>query len=202
MIATTLGTLEEAAKEAAGNWQEFDCFSWDKANDLEDSDQFCIVYTRHRDSELLEISNAEAIAERMEPFLDREPCDVMGEHHNHWACGWVDGYSIRVFRDGQVTEAFRTWHDLQTRMADYPVLNEEDYSAKEYEATLANITDAAWRLKRQYDLPDGWGSDVYSWLQDHDSSEIENQDDRGGYPSEESIRRAFIALGYERTDDE
>jgi hypothetical protein len=201
MIATTFGTVEEAAKEAAGNWMEFDCFSWDKANDLEDSDQFCIVYTRHRDSELLEISNAEAIAETMELFLDREPCDVMEEHHNHWASGWVDGYSIRVFRDGQVTEAFRTWHDLQTRITDYPVLNEEDYSAKEYAATLENIADSAWRLKREYDLADGWESEVYSWLSDHEQEEIENQDDRGGYPAEDAIGRAFAALGYERIDD-
>ena len=43
----------------------------------------------------------------------------MEEHHNHWAVGWVDGYAIRVYRDGKITEAFRTWHDLQARMNDY-----------------------------------------------------------------------------------
>ena len=32
-----------------------------------------------------------------------------------------------------------------------------DYSAREYEATIRNISDAAWRLKRQYDLPEGMG---------------------------------------------
>lgn len=187
--------LEEAAKELVGNWQEFDCFSWDR------SSEFCIVYTQHRDSELLEISNAEAIAEAMEPFLDQVPCDVYEEHHNHFAVGWIEGYSIRTYRDGHITKAFRTWHQLQERLADYPVLNEEDYSNRVYEATLDNITDAAWRLKREYDLPDGWERQVFSWLSDHDQGEIENQDDRGGYPSEEALRKAFDGLAYERIEE-
>jgi len=202
MTTATIGELDLdlAAKELAGNWQDFDCFYWDRSNEIDDADQFCIVYTNHRDSDLLDQSNAAAIAEAMQPFLDQESCDVFEEHHRHWACGWVDGYAIRVYRNGQVTEAFRTWHDLQTRMGDYPVLDEEAYSAKEYEATIANIADAAWRVGRDFDLPEGWESEVYSWLWDHDGSEIENTDDRGGYPSEDSLRRAFNALGYEKTE--
>jgi hypothetical protein len=125
----------------------------------------------------------------------------MEEHHNHWACGWVDGYSIRVFRDGQVTEAFRTYFNLQQRLADYPVLDEDDYSNRVYEATLANIADAAWQVGRDHELPEGWERQVFSWLSDHDQGEIENQDDRGGYPSEEALRKAFDGLGYERIED-
>ena len=138
----------------------------------------------------------------MKPFLDREPCDVMEEHHNHWAVGWVDGYAIRVFRRGRITKAFRTWHDLQSRLADYPILDEDDYSNRVYEATLENIADAAWRVKREYDLPTDWAFEVYRWLSDHNCSEIENGDDRGGYPSEEWLRRAFTALGFKRTEEE
>jgi len=196
MIATTLGTVEEAAKEAAGNWMEFDCFSWDRSSELEDADQFCLVYTVNRDSGLLDQSNAEAIAEAMKPFLDR---DVFEEHHTHWAVGWVDGYAIRVYRRGKVTRAFRTWHNLQSRLAEYPLLDDDDYSTRIYEATLANIDDAAWRLKREYDLPSDWAFQTYRWLSDHDCSEIENDDDRGGYPSEEWVRKAFDALGFKRT---
>lgn len=201
MATAIIGTLEEAAKELVGNWLQFECFSWDKANELEDADQFCIVYTRHRDSELADISNAEAIAETMEPFLDQEPCDLYEEHHQHFAVGWVGGYAIRVFRDGLITEAFRTYHDIQNRLSDYPLLNEEDYSAKEYEATIDNIGEAAWRIARQYDLPDDWEAAVYRWLSNHECAEIENVDGRGGWPSEEAIGRAFDALGYERNDN-
>ena len=203
MATTTIGELdlESAAKEAVGNWQEFDCFSWDRSNEIEDADQFCLVYTHNRDSGLLEESNAEAIHEAMKPFLDREPCDVMEEHHTHWAVGWVDGYAIRVYRRGRITKAFRTWHDLQSRLADYPILDEDDYSNRVYEATLENIADSARRLKRDYDLPSDWAFEVYRWLSDHDCSEIENDDDRGGYPSEEWVRRAFTALGFNRTEE-
>jgi len=195
MLATTFATVEEAAEELVGNWMEFDSFSWDRSNEI-DADQFCLVYTVNRDSGLLDQSNAEAIAEAMKPFLDR---DVMEEHHNHWACGWVDGYAIRVYRRGRITKAFRTYHELSLRLADYPILDEDDYSNRVYEATLANIDDAAWRLKKEYDLPSNWAFEVYRWLSDHDCSEIENDDDRGGYPSELWLQRAFDALGFKRT---
>jgi hypothetical protein len=192
-------TLEEAAKEAAGNWQKFESFAWHRARDLDDADNWAIVYTNNRDSGLLDERNAAAIDKAMEPFTEGDDPNVVPEHHHHWACGWIDGYSIRVFRDGQITEAFKTYHELAERLADYPVLDEEDYSSREYEATLANIPDAAWKLKNDYELPDGWEGDVYGWLSDHDCSAIENRDDRGGYPSEDQLRAAFEALGYEQT---
>lgn len=193
MIAT-IGDLESSAKELTGNWRDFDCFSWHDQPD--DADQFCIIYTRHRDSGLLDQSNAEAIRQKMEPFLDH---DVIEQHHRHWAVGWVDGFAIRVYRRGRITKAFRTWHDLQTRLTDYPLLDKDDHFSRCYEATIENIADAAWRVKRDYDLPKGWEVRVYHWLADHDLSEIEDADDRGGYPSEEALRRAFDGLGYKRT---
>ena len=81
-------------------------------------------------------------------------------------------------------------------MDDYPILDESDYSNREYEATLSNLTDAVWRLKNEFDLPEGWECEVYSWLSDHDSSQVENRDDQGGYPSEEALKAAFEALGF------
>ena len=191
--------LEDAAKEAVGNWMHFDCFSWHHSSEIEDADQFCLVYTHNRDSGLVDQSNAEAIAEAMKPFLDR---DVLEEHDRHWAVGWVSGYAIRVYRRGRVTKAFRTWHELQSRLADYSLLDEDDYFSRYYEATIENIGQAAWRVKRTYDLPTGWEVRVYHWLADHDLSEIEDHDDRGGYPSEDALRRAFHALGYKRTEEE
>ena len=104
---------------------------------------------------------------------------------------------LRVFKDGQPTEAFRKYYELEQQIDAYPILNEDNYSDREYEATLVNIKDAAWRLKNDFDLRDGWETEVYSWLSDYECGEIENVDDRGGYPSEESLGRAFDALGYE-----
>jgi hypothetical protein len=197
-----LGTLDidDAATKAAGNWQDFRCFVWWRERELENADQWAIIYSHHRDSGLLDQSNAAVIAKALEPFTEDDDPDVVFESHSHWAVGHIHGFSVRVFNDGEITEAFRTYHELAQRMDDYPILDESDYSERELEATLENIEDAAWRLKNEYELPEGWESEIYSWLSDNDSSEVENRDDQGGYPSEESLRAAFEALGYPTKD--
>jgi len=91
----TLGemTLEDAAREAAGNWKQFDCFVWDRERDLDDADQWAIFYSHPRDSGLLDLSNADAMAKELGPFTEGDDPDVMFETHNHWAVGHVDGFS-------------------------------------------------------------------------------------------------------------
>lgn len=188
--------IDEAAKAAAGNWKKFDSFVWWRAREIEDAGCHTIIYTHHRDSGLLDQSNAAAIAKALEPFTDGDDPDVTAESHNHWAVGHIDGFAIRVFREGQITDAFRTYHELAERMSDYPVLDESDYSEREYEATVENIADAARSLRHDYDLPDGWESAVFSWFWDHNQRAVENRDDQGGYPSESDLEEAFGALGY------
>lgn len=199
---TTLGatTLEEAAKESAGNWRSFESFAWDRERALEDADDWAIFYTHNRDSDLLARSNADAIAKAMEPFTDGDDPNVVCESHSHWAVGHVDGFSIRVYGSGEITDAFRAYHELVERLADYPVLDEEAYSRSEYDATLSNMADAAWRLKWSYDLPGGWESVVFSWFREHRQDAIENRDDRGGYPEESDLRAAFDDLNYPRLE--
>ena len=202
-MSKTIGgmTVEDAASEAAGNWRRFTCFVWDRDRELDDPDAWAIVYTHNRDSGLLDLSNGDAIAKALTPFSEADAPDVVFESHSHWAVGHVDGFSIRVHRDGEITDAFKTYHDLAERMAEYPILDEGDYGEREYVATVENIADAAWRLKGDYDLPEGWEGDVYSWFGEHRQQAVENRDDRGGYPEEDDLRAAFEALGYERTED-
>lgn len=190
-------TLEEAASQAAGNWRRFNCFIWDR-DDLPDADDWAIIYTHNRDSDLLDQSNAHAISEALAPFAEGDDPDVVFESHGHWAVGHVNGFSVRVYRDGEITDAFRAYHDLAERLADYPILDETAYGEREFEATIANIGEAAWRLKGEYDLPDGWEGEVYSWCSDNRQRAVENRDDRGGYPEEADLRVAFEALGYRR----
>lgn len=189
-------TIEEAAQEAAGNWREFQCFVWWRASEIPDTENWGIIYSHNRDSGLLDQSNAEVIRKAMEPFADTDDPNVVFESHSHWAVGHIDGFSVRVFRDGQITEAFKVYHGLAQRMADYPVLDESDYSERELEATLENLPLAAWSLKNEYELPEGWENEVYSWLSDHNCSAVENTDDQGGYPDEDELIEAFQALGY------
>lgn len=194
---TQLGemTLEDAAKEAAGNWQKFRCFVWWREREMKDAHEWAIIYTHNRDSGLLDQSNAAVIAKALAPFADK---DVVFESHSHWAVGHVDGFSLRVFRRGKITKAFRVYHELAEQMEAYPILDEADYSNREYEATFENIPLAAWRIKNRFKLPQDWESEVYSWLSDNRCSALENTDDQGGWPDEDDLEAAFVALGYER----
>lgn len=193
--------LEQAAKEAAGNWHEFDSFIWFRKQELQDSENWAVIYTCHRDSGLLDQSNSMVINRELARFAEGKNPDVVFESHNHWAVGHVDGFSIRVFRRGKITKAFRRYHDLAQRIEEYPFLDETDYSNREYEATVENINCAAWRLKSGCDLPVDWAEEVYYWLSQHRDDEIENTGDDGGYPSEEALEEAFVALGYRASED-
>ena len=196
---TRLGELElkDAAKQAAGNWQHFKCFVWYRDPEPEKPQDWAVIYTHNRDSGLLDQSNAAVIRKAMLPFTEDDDPDVVFESHSHWAVGHVDGFSIRVFKRGRITKAFRTYHELAERMDDYPILDESDYSEREFNATYENVGEAAWRLRSEFDLPEDWQSDVYGWLSDHRDRALENTDDQGGYPDESDLKAAFEALGYQ-----
>jgi hypothetical protein len=114
----------------------------------------------------------------------------VSERHDHWAVGWVDGYALRVYRDGAITDAFRKYCELRSALADYPVLDEEDYSRRELEATFRNIENVAGRFVKD-NAPEDWVAKVYDVLPD---SEKENRDDQGGYPSREALKAALSEL--------
>lgn len=186
---------EEAAKEMAGNWRKFESFAWHRGNDLEDADNWTIYYTAGRDAGLLAQSDHAEINERFAPFMEGDDPDVVAESHSHWAVGWIGGFSIRVFRpDGTITPAFEELCRIKETLEDYPVLNEADYSDREYVATLENYTSEMWQLKN--DLPDDWQEDVYRWFSDHGQERfIENRDDQGGWAPKENIVEALTDLG-------
>ena len=186
--------IEQRAKELAGNWRNFNNFSWH--DQPENAEDYAIVYTHNRDSGLLEKSNAKAIALALEPFLGPFD-DVRAEHHNHWAFGWFDGYAIRVCNSGQITDAFKAYYELQERLADYPFLDETDYFRSEREATLLNIEFEGQGIG-SHKLPKNWVEETYCWLCENNDSAIENVDDEGGYPTREQIQAAWDNLGYKR----
>ena len=190
-------SVEDAAEQAAGNWQRFSSFIWFRDREVDDADQWAIIYTHNRDSGLLDHSNAKVISQSMAPFTEGDDADVVIESHSHWAVGHVDGFSIRVFdSNGEITDAFRKYHELAEAMDNYPILDESDYFERELEATLENVEDAAWRLKNEFDLPEGWVWQVYDWLSENRSGEVDSRDDQGGYPSESAMREAFDALNF------
>jgi hypothetical protein len=172
--------VETAAKLLTGNWDEFDGFVWWRKNDLDDADRWCIWYTSHRDSGLLEQSNENAIRERLGPFSDGDDPDLVFESHSHWAVGHIDGFSIRVFKsNGSITPAFEEFCRIKQDLENYPVLNESDYSDREYETALENYRSEMWGCRDE--LPLGWEAEVYAWFSENGFDEfIENRDDQGG----------------------
>jgi hypothetical protein len=189
--------LDSAAEQLAGNWRQFGCFVWHRGYDLDNADNWMIFYTHHRDSGLLAQSNHDEIAKRLQPFMEADDPDVKCESHTHWAVGYVNGFSIRIHRpDGSITPAFAEFCQIKQDMEDYPILNESDYSDREYEATLENYRSELWRLRNQ--LPKGWEAEVYSWFSDNGF--IENRDDQGGWASEEQLIEALKKLGLVSVD--
>ena len=146
-------SLQETAANAAGNWKRFHGFVWFRRREIDDAERWTVIYTHNRDSGLLDQSNASVIRKTLEPFECGNDPDVVFESHSRWAVGHVDGFSLRVFHNGEITEAFQRYHELVARMNNYPILDESDYSARQHEATLENIELAAWKVKQQFHLP-------------------------------------------------
>lgn len=150
---------------------------------------------RHRDSSLLDESNADALIKHLEsdPTLADDWCV---KRCSHWAVGWVDHLSFRaVEADGAPTRIFRVLMEWNALLSNYPVADDEDFSRREYAATIANIESEGERLTST-DAPKDWPAKVFSWLWDNDQREVEAVDGGGGYSSREAITAALTALGF------
>jgi hypothetical protein len=187
--------VKSAAEALAGNWRDFDSFAWHRGFELEDADSWMIWYTSSQDAGLLRQSNEAAINKRLEPFAEGDNPDLVFESHGHWAVGHVDGFSVRVFKpDGTITPAFEEFCRIKAELDAYPILDESNYSEREYEATLENYREALWRLRDE--LPEGWEAEVYLWFSDNGMDRFtENVDDRGGWAPKEKLIEALEALG-------
>ena len=196
-MANTVGSIpdvEEAAKAIVQNWKKQSNFVL--FDEPKDSENYAIVYTHSRDSSLLEESNAAVIEKKMTPYLEAEDPDIETFESSHWAVGWLRGYMIRVYRDGEITPAFRACHEVMVQKEDYPILDETDYSQRQHDALVENVS-SYWK-RGDYELPEGWVDAVINWLEENKSEELENVDDEGPCPSDEAIVEAFEAIGYKR----
>jgi hypothetical protein len=194
-------TPHDLAKELVGNWRKFESFGWSSAPD--DARNWCIVYTEARDSDLVDQSNASVVEAALEPFWD-DDSDVQRERHRHWACGWIDGWAIRVYdQDGSLTPAFEAYAALHCALQDYPLLDEDDFSRREYEAAIDAIENEAPDFRPDKPAPDGWAAEVFGWLWENNQAAVENADGHGASPSRDDITEAFDALGieYEKDDE-
>ena len=198
-MTTTDIDYEALARKAAGNWQKFQGFGW--FGKPPDPENWAVFYTRHRDSGLTDVSNHVAITRILDRFDEGKNPTVLWQDHAHWACGWVTAAIIRVYkRNGQgVTRAFQIWCDLQQRLMNDAILDQIDYSNREYDSAVESIREQGRRLVVTTP-PENWVAHVYDWLSDNNDRELENRDDRGACPSRDAVAKTLAALGL-RGDD-
>jgi len=149
-------------------------------------DFFVFPVSRTRDSDLLTESNFDAALKA----LGGESKSVQVHRFGHWGPGWFEIILISP----RATKKLAIAEELICSLSDYPVLDEEDNSRREYEDTIKNIESELRHIGKT--LPDDIAGKVFSWLWDNEQREVESVDGGGGYPSEQAIRRALVDMGY------
>lgn len=202
--------LAERAEEAAGNWREFNSFVW-HAEPEEGADNWTHICLGTRDSNLMEESNRESIEKRLSQWKGEDDgfgnCAVDFTQHNCWAYGYrhMIEMTVYVVKDGvqtdEVTPWFKEWCKIVDEMSEYAVLDEDDYSRRQAEATYEWVQDTGWRFVKEGNERNGeWVGKVIDWLEENEPSELECRDDFAT-PSEESICRALEELGLLEEDE-
>lgn len=127
-MSTATADYTARAAALANNHAKFRDFAWFERP--ADSEKWAIIYTDNRDSGPIDRANAQEIGEALARF----PRHAIAECHNHWACGHVNGYRLRVYDSrGRITQACKVYCDLLAALENYPVLNDETLSKIESE---------------------------------------------------------------------
>lgn len=153
---------------------------WERADNYigEDYSDYFVVFSKNRDSSILEKSNWDYMVDELG---DLEGVEVV--RFNHWAVGWIE--ALIVHEDAE--ETIDTATDLINQYERYPLLNEQDYFERLNEGALDNIQSHSHVKNRSE------ASDVYKFLHNYEyDEELEAYDGKAPYPSTDSIEDALI----------
>lgn len=180
-------SLQEYAQVMAGNWRErgngIDAFVWEEP---EDPDEWCVLDLRTRDSGLLQRCNAQALERELEAYLGSGDAYIF--RRRHWGPGWFETLAVRVYRAGQITDAFRVLHNCAQAVVEDQVLDSDLY----YEYQLEQIEELG---SPDYDLaPDDWAKRVYHLIWD----QVDDWDSL----SAEQVDRALCFKGWREFDED
>jgi hypothetical protein len=143
----------------------------------------------HRDSNTFEQSNSAYIQAQIKARGLSESFEVL--HFGHWAVGWIEQLAIKLVDDnGELNKpALDFMQEIHDSLADYPILDEEDYSRREYEDFISTLENCyKWDLESAgATLPDGWSAEMYSAMDNISSS---------GELSESYVMETARELGY------
>jgi hypothetical protein len=111
-------------------YKEFSPTPFDsKGLNLPDQQDWLVLpIARNRDSGHIDQSNFDAAVE----MLGGESETVEIHRFGHWACGW---FEIILVEPG--TESVRIAETIEKRLEDYPILDEDDFSNREYSAAYS-----------------------------------------------------------------
>lgn len=159
---------------------------------------YYVLLGRHRDSTLLTESNFECAY----AMIKEIPCSDTWDDNNgdtpeyqivrssHGAVGWIEFIGIHKDSIPYVEEGNRILDKLEYSL----VLNDDDYSNRESEATWEGVKDsiryAGYSVNR--------AEDVYQWLDANMPGELESKYDTLRYPSESAIIACAKSLGMRR----
>lgn len=119
-----------------------------------------VFLSRHRDSSIIENSNFEAGLEE----LGGESDTIVVVRDRHWAVGWVEWIGIHKSDRKAIEKA----DEMLERLEDYPVLDEDEVSRREWEAFHAFITDEIHSLERSLDIePDLTDEEIDSIIDEY-----------------------------------
>ena len=102
--------------------------SYDNYGGDTDHKHFLMFLGRSRDSNILELSNFDSGLES----LGGESATVIVARFGHWGVGWIEEIMI----DPKDTKRVKIAEDIESALADYPVLDDEDYYRREHEEEL------------------------------------------------------------------
>ena len=156
-----------------------DAFAYFGDRDLGVTWGFAEVGTMHRDADpLTESNHVIAWGQLSKAFPD----DVELTRFTHWACGWVEQILVRVIENGKPTAAFMAVVRLQERLEHYPVLDEIDFSAREWDDLVLTLTNC-------YDIAPDDASSLASFAEWNSSEDL----------TTETVERACIDWTHDHT---
>lgn len=103
---------------------------------------YYVFLCRNRDSGALTRSNFDCALAAIGG--ESETVEIVRE--SHWACGWIEW--IAIHQDDET--ALKAADDIMARLADYPVVNEDDWSRLEFEEACAFWESLSVRGRAEY----------------------------------------------------
>lgn len=92
--------------------------------DSTDYKDWFALLSKTRDSDPLTVSNFECALD----LLGRESKNIQVRSFNHWGCGWIETIFVKPnTKEAEIAES------IEAALSDYPVLNDEDFSNREWQ---------------------------------------------------------------------